>query len=117
MLFADNGGVRIHYKVEGTGPALVLQHGITQCVEDWFECGYVAELRSRYRLILVDARGHGLSDKPHDGPSYALPSRVADVVTVLDAMDIERAHFWGYSMGGLSASAWPSTLLNGSIRW
>jgi pimeloyl-ACP methyl ester carboxylesterase len=100
MPYADNGGIRIHYEVEGTGPALVLQHGITQCVEDWFECGYVAALRPRYRLILVDARGHGQSDKPHDAASYALDSRVADVVAVIDAVGVERAHFWGYSMGG-----------------
>jgi pimeloyl-ACP methyl ester carboxylesterase len=100
MPYADNSGVRIHYKVEGTGPALLLQHGITQCVEDWFECGYVAALRSRYRLILVDARGHGQSDKPHDAAAYALGSRAADVVAVIDALGIERAHFWDYSMGG-----------------
>ena len=78
----------------------MLQHGITQCVEDWFECGYVAALRPRYRLILVDARGHGQSDKPHDAESYALDSRVADVVAVIDAVGVERAYFWGYSMGG-----------------
>ena len=100
MPYADNDGVRIHYEVEGTGPALVLQHGITQCVEDWFECGYVSALRAQYRLILVDARGHGQSDKPHDGASYALGNRVADVVAVIDALGVERAHFWGYSMGG-----------------
>jgi pimeloyl-ACP methyl ester carboxylesterase len=100
MPYADNAGIRIHFEVEGTGPALVLQHGITQCVEDWFEYGYVAALRARYRLILVDARGHGQSDKPHEGASYALGSRVADVVAVIDALGVERAHFWGYSMGG-----------------
>ena len=100
MPHANNAGIRIHYEVEGTGPALVLQHGITQCVEDWFECGYVAALRARYRVILVDARGHGQSDKPHDGASYALGSRVADVVAVIDDVGVERAHFWGYSMGG-----------------
>jgi pimeloyl-ACP methyl ester carboxylesterase len=97
--YADNAGVRIHYETEGTGPALVLQHGIMQCVEDWYEFGYVDALRARYRLILVDARGHGQSDKPHDAASYALASRVADVVAVIDAVGVERAHFWGYSMG------------------
>jgi pimeloyl-ACP methyl ester carboxylesterase len=100
MPYASNAGTRIHYEVEGTGPALVLQHGFTQCLQDWFECSYVGELRSNYRLILVDARGHGDSDKPHDEASYALDRRVADVTTVLDALSIEKAHFWGYSMGG-----------------
>jgi pimeloyl-ACP methyl ester carboxylesterase len=98
--YAENGGIRIHYQVEGAGPPLVLQHGFTQCLEDWSECGYVAALRAGYRVILVDARGHGGSDKPHDEESYTLDRRAADVTTVLDVLGVEKAHFWGYSMGG-----------------
>ena len=100
MPYADNSGVRIHYEVDGAGPPLVLQHGFTQCLKDWSECGYVAALRPVYRLILVDARGHGGSDKPHDEASYTLDRRVADVTAVLDSVGVEKAHFWGYSMGG-----------------
>jgi pimeloyl-ACP methyl ester carboxylesterase len=101
MPFADNGGgVRIHYQVEGEGPALVLQHGFTESVVDWYESGYVEALRPDYRLILIDARGHGASDKPHDRDAYVLNRRVADVVAVLDALEIGKALFWGYSMGG-----------------
>ena len=100
MPYASNAGVRIHYKAVGNGPALVLQHGFTQCIEDWAECGYVAALQPHFRLVLVDARGHGESEKPHDEAAYALEHRVADVTAVLDAAGIERAHFWGYSMGG-----------------
>jgi pimeloyl-ACP methyl ester carboxylesterase len=51
-------------------------------------------------VILVDARGHGGSDKPHDPAAYPLETRAADVVAVLDALDIVRSHYWGYSMGG-----------------
>jgi pimeloyl-ACP methyl ester carboxylesterase len=100
MPYADNGNVRIHYQAEGEGPALVLQHGFTESSVDWYECGYVEALRPRYRLILIDARGHGASDKPHDPDAYVLNRRVADVVAVLDALDIAKALFWGYSMGG-----------------
>jgi pimeloyl-ACP methyl ester carboxylesterase len=100
MPYVDNGGVRIHYQVEGEGPALVLQHGFTESVVDWYESGYVERLRSDYRLILIDARGHGASDKPHDPEAYVLNQRVSDVVAVLDALDIAKALFWGYSMGG-----------------
>ena len=57
MPYADNGGIRIHYEVEGTGPALVLQHGITQCVEDWFECGYVAIFCPIFRQHLTTGKG------------------------------------------------------------
>jgi len=100
MPYASNAGVRIHYEIEGDGPPLVLQHGFTQSLEDWAECGYVAPLRPKYRMILIDARGHGGSDKPHDEASYTLDRRAADVTAVLDAERIEKAHFWGYSMGG-----------------
>ena len=100
MPYADHLGTRIHYQVEGEGPPLVLQHGFTGNLTRWYLHGYVDALRPHYRLILVDARGHGVSDKPHDPAAYALPLRIGDVVSVLDALSLERAHFWGYSMGG-----------------
>jgi pimeloyl-ACP methyl ester carboxylesterase len=101
MPYAQSGGVRIHYQMEGEGPpALVLQHGFSESVVDWYESGYVEALRPDYQLILIDARGHGASDKPHDPDAYVLNRRVADVVAVLDAREIARAIFWGYSMGG-----------------
>ena len=100
MSYADNRGIRIHYRVEGEGPPLVLQHGFTQSVDDWYEFGYVDALKRDYRLILVDARGHGRSDKPHDPSADGLDKRVADVTSVVDAIGLAKAHFWGYSMGG-----------------
>lgn len=100
MPYADSEGVPIHYHVEGMGPALVLQHGFTQCLKDWYECGYVSALKAEFQLIMIDARGHGLSGKPHDAAAYAHRKRVGDVVAVLDALGIGKAHYWGYSMGG-----------------
>jgi pimeloyl-ACP methyl ester carboxylesterase len=64
------------------------------------QSGYVAALKDDYRLILIDARGHGASDKPHDPESYILELMVADVIAVLDDLKINKAHFFGYSMGG-----------------
>ena len=58
------------------------------------------ELTDEFRLIYVDHRGHGRSDKPHEAEAYAMPLRVADVVAVLDELGIERAHFLGISWGG-----------------
>lgn len=100
MPYTTNQGVRIHFQVEGEGPPLVLQHGFTQNLKTWYLAGYVAALKSHYQLIVVDARGHGASDKPHDPAAYELPLRVRDVVAVLDALHLRTAHFWGYSMGG-----------------
>ena len=100
MPYATNQGVRIHYQVEGQGPVLVLQHGFTWSMGSWSRSGYVETLKSHYQVVLLDARGHGLSDKPHDSAAYPLPLRVGDVVAVLDALNVPAAHYWGYSMGG-----------------
>lgn len=99
MPFAQNGAVRIHYETTGNGPALVLHHGTMGSGPDWEDIGYVEALQDRHRLILIDARGHGRSDKPHDGAAYDLRLRAADVVAVLDDLRVQRADFLGYSMG------------------
>jgi pimeloyl-ACP methyl ester carboxylesterase len=65
MPYANNDGTKIHYEVDGAGPPLVLQHGFTSCIEDWFKNGYVAALRPRYRLVLIDARGHTIQPPIH----------------------------------------------------
>src|SRR5262245_22067425 len=100
MPYAHSHSVRIHYQIEGEGPALVLQHGFTDSLESWYELGYVDALKHDYRLILVDARGHGASDKPHDPAAYEHQLLVADLIAVLDDLTISTAHFLGYSMGG-----------------
>jgi pimeloyl-ACP methyl ester carboxylesterase len=105
MPFANNQGVRIHYEVEGKGPPLVLQHGFSDSLQTWYELGYVDGLKSDYRLILVDARGHGGSDKPHTPEAYKPECNAGDVVAVLADLQISRAHFFGYSMGGWIAFA------------
>jgi len=100
MLYANNRGTRIHYEVEGQGPPLVLVHGFSDSLEGWREYGYTEVLKKYYRLILVDARGHGASDKPHDSGAYGLEQRPADIVAVLDELKIGKAHYFGYSLGG-----------------
>jgi pimeloyl-ACP methyl ester carboxylesterase len=100
MPFATNTGIRIHYEVVGSGPPLVLHHGSFGSGADWRNLGYVDALKHENQLILMDARGHGASDKPHDPADYDMVSRASDVTSVLDDLRIERANFFGYSMGG-----------------
>ncbi len=100
MPFANNQGVRIHYQVEGSGPALIIHHGFSDSLETWYECGYVEPLKHDYRLILIDARGHGDSDKPHDAAAYDMKLMGGDVTAVLDDLHLSTAHYFGYSMGG-----------------
>ena len=79
MPYADSNGVRIYYEVEGKpdGPPLVVQHGLTGYLESWRERGYADVLGADYRLILIDARGHGRSDKPHEPEAYVRELRSA----------------------------------------
>ena len=100
MPYATNDGVRIRYEVEGSGPPLLLHIGFIGGLEDWADAGYVAPLARRFRVLRLDPRGQGQSDKPHDPAAYAAAFRVGDVLAVLNAEGIERAHFWGYSLGG-----------------
>jgi pimeloyl-ACP methyl ester carboxylesterase len=95
-----NNGISIHYRVEGDGPPLVLQHGFSDSIEIWHEPGTVAALKPKYRLVLIDARGHGQSDKPHDPQSYTSEKFASDIVAVLDDLGIKTAAYWGYSRGG-----------------
>ncbi len=100
MPYVDSDGVRIHYEVEGRGEPLVIQHGFTSSIETVRLLGYSDSFKSSHRVILIDARGHGLSDKPHTPESYGLKTAAKDVAAVLDALKIPATHFFGYSMGG-----------------
>ncbi|MEU2005617.1 alpha/beta fold hydrolase [Rhodococcus sp. NPDC019627] len=98
-------GVRVAYETVGDGEPFVLIHGTALSHAIWRGFGYVRALRDRYRLILVDLRGHGRSDKPHDPASYAMDLMSADIVAVLDEVGLPSAHVLGYSLGGRVALA------------
>lgn len=100
--YAVNGGVRIRYRTAGRagGEAVFLVHDFFGSLEDWYDYGYVDALGDAYRLVLVDARGHGDSDQPPDPAFYSRETRARDVVAVMGAEGIAAAHFVGYSKGG-----------------
>jgi pimeloyl-ACP methyl ester carboxylesterase len=100
MPFATSGGLRIYYDVEGNGQPLVLYHGLTGSGERWRDTGYVAGLKNRFRLVLIDAPGHGRSEKPHESAAYGRERQATAAIAVLDHLGLDRAHFWGHSMGG-----------------
>jgi pimeloyl-ACP methyl ester carboxylesterase len=97
---ATNNGVRINYEVIGEGAPLVLFHGLTGSGARWHDTGIAMGLAADYRLILIDARGHGESDKPHLPEDYGGAIHAVDVLAVLDELNLESAHFWGHSLGG-----------------
>jgi pimeloyl-ACP methyl ester carboxylesterase len=104
MPYATNrqDGTRIYFEDEaGDGTPVVLHDGFGDSVVDLREWKIAQALRgTEFRVIYVDHRGHGRSDKPHDPDAYAIPLRVADSIAVLDRLGVERAHFIGRSWGG-----------------
>ena len=116
MPFADNQGVKIYYEVEGQGPSIILAHGLTGNIRFWTGFGYMDRLKDKYSVIVFDARGHGKSDKPHEAKSYDQQLMIGDVIAVIDSAGVPRAHYWGFSMGGLTglgmAKHFPQRLLS-----
>jgi pimeloyl-ACP methyl ester carboxylesterase len=99
----DSDGVRLHYELAGPddGPPIVLVHGYCSDYElNWVGSRWQETLTRDGRLVLgLDCRGHGRSEKPHDPAAYDRRTMAADVVRLLDHLDIADAECLGYSMG------------------
>lgn len=93
-------GTRIAYDVQGTGPSLILLHGGEQNRHYWHNLGYVSRLSPTYRVITIDIRGNGESDKPEDPAFYAYDRHMHDVLAVADACTVDQFALWGFSYGG-----------------
>ena len=95
-------GTRLVYDVVGTGEPLILLHGggADNSREMWHEHGYVARLKTQFKVIPIDLRGHGDSDKPTNSSAYTIDQMCEDVLAVADACQVERFSLWGYSFGG-----------------
>jgi pimeloyl-ACP methyl ester carboxylesterase len=103
MPFATKGrdSRRVYFEDDGGDGAPVVFHGgQLDAVADLRESALAHALpNSEFRLVYVDHRGLGTSDKPHDPEAYRMPLRVADAVAVLDQLGIHRAHFIRQSWG------------------
>ena len=102
MPYATNplDGVRTNFEDSRRAAAPVLFYtGFADPLEVAKASPLAQALGREFRLILVDHRGQGGSEKPRGARAYALATRVADAVAVLDALGIERAHFLGSSWG------------------
>lgn len=105
--YASNAddGTRIAYTVVGSGPPLLMVHGSFLTHTIWRTFGYVKALRGSRRLILIDSRGHGRSDKPHTPDAYAMSIIVGDLTAVLDAVGVDTVDYLGYSFGARAGLA------------
>lgn len=91
--------IQIYYDEMGTGPPLLFVHGLGSSTRDWFE--QVDHFKDEYRVIRVDLRGHGRSERS-EGP-YHIAQFARDVAVLLRQLDATPAHVVGLSMGGMVA--------------
>jgi pimeloyl-ACP methyl ester carboxylesterase len=99
--YATVNGVRLHYVEGGSGPALVCLPGWPQT---WFSYHPIAaELARHYRVLIVDIRGMGSSDKPTHG--YDKKTMAQDIYELLRHLGIAKASLLGHDIGGMVATS------------
>jgi pimeloyl-ACP methyl ester carboxylesterase len=109
--FAAFDGLEIAFTVMGAGPDTLLMHGFAaDANRNWVAPGIADALVSAgRRVILYDARGHGVSDKPHDAAAYENEAMVQDAAALLDHLGITTVDVVGYSMGAIIATRFVPT--------
>lgn len=100
----DADGVKVRYEVWGEGDPIVLVHGFASNLSgNWVTTGWVDLLSKTRRVIALDCRGHGESDKPHDPGAYGTSTMARDVIRLMDEVGIASTDLVGYSMGAYIA--------------
>lgn len=100
MPYLQSDSVALYYEESGVGTPLVFVHEFSGDHRSWEP--QVRYFHRRYRCVTYDARGYLPSDVPEDPAAYSQDIAVADLLAVLDHLEIERAHVVGLSMGGFT---------------
>ncbi len=101
VMSGDGRRIATYLWGEEDAPTVLAVHGFaSSCRDNWVNTGWVRDLtRAGYRVLGVDQRGHGASDKPHDPGEYTMDALVGDLVTVLDTYLLDTVLYVGYSLG------------------
>jgi 3-oxoadipate enol-lactonase len=96
-------GINFNCRIEGKrgAPWVVFSNSLATNLSMWDD--QAAALGDKFQILRYDQRGHGGTDAP--AGKYSFDALVADVIGLFDALEIERAHFVGLSMGGMTAVA------------
>lgn len=97
MPYFDHDDCQLHYEEYGAGAPLVLVHGLGSSTLDWEY--QTPELSKHYRVISLDVRGHGRSDKPRE--AYSISGFAEDVAALIEHLHLPPVHLVGISMGGM----------------
>ncbi|MDH4556892.1 alpha/beta fold hydrolase [Pseudomonas sp. BN417] len=97
MSYFENDGCQLHYEDFGHGMPVVLVHGLGSSTRDWEY--QIPALAAHYRVVALDVRGHGRSDKPRE--RYSIAAFADDVVALIEHLGLIDVHLVGISMGGM----------------
>jgi pimeloyl-ACP methyl ester carboxylesterase len=100
--FVSFNGTQLAYRDRGgSGPAVILLHGLL--VDSEMNWGKRPFSRTRWRVISLDARGHGRSSKPQQPNAYADRAMARDIIALADHLGLSKLHVVGYSLGANTA--------------
>ncbi len=102
MPFIRAGDITVHYLIEGPegAPVVMLSNSLGTSLAIWD--AQAAYLRSKYRVLRYDTRGHGLTDAPPAGEvGYTITQLADDAIALVKALGLKRVHFGGLSIGGM----------------
>ncbi len=99
---ASFDGVKIYYEARGSGKPVLLVHGFIANSSSWKRSSlYYDLLNSGYKVIILDMRGNGRSDKPHDSTAYDNDAEAKDIMLLMDHLNIKQYSAVGYSRGSI----------------
>jgi len=102
LFFTAADGIKIHYDVKGNGKAVVLVHGFIVDGESWKRTALYNDLLANgYKVITLDQRGNGKSDKPHTAEAYANDAEARDIMGLISFLEIKSYDVVGYSRGAI----------------
>jgi 3-oxoadipate enol-lactonase len=98
--FIDTPNVRIHYQLDGPedGPPLMFSNSLGTNLSLWD--AQLPIVARHFRVLRYDSRGHGQSSVPQ--AEYSVEQLARDVIALLDALKLQRVHFCGLSIGGMT---------------
>jgi pimeloyl-ACP methyl ester carboxylesterase len=96
---------KIYYEIKGDGYPVILIHGFSGTGQGWKNCAVYNDLLSAgYKVILIDQRGNGRSDKPHTDAGYANDAETKDIMGLITYLKLKNYDAVGYSRGSIITS-------------
>ena len=100
--FKSFDGTKIYYEVKGAGKPVLLVHGFIVNGQSWKRTELYKDLVAQgYKVIILDQRGNGFSDKPHDSTAYDNDAEAKDIMGLMKHLQIKKYNAVGYSRGSI----------------